>query len=37
MAFEGLTEKLSIVFKKIRGKGKLSESDVKLIDRKSVV
>ena len=29
MAFEGLTEKLSAVFKKLRGKGRLSESDVK--------
>ena len=29
MAFEGLTEKLSTAFKKLRGKGRLSESDVK--------
>lgn len=29
MAFEGLQDKLSAVFKKIRSKGKLSESDVK--------
>ncbi len=29
MAFEGLTEKLSQVFKKLRGKGKLSEADIK--------
>ena len=29
MAFEGLSEKLSKAFKKLRGKGKLSESDVK--------
>ena len=29
MAFEGLTEKLSSAFKKLRGKGRLSESDVK--------
>ena len=29
MAFEGLTEKLSAAFKKLRGKGWLSESDVK--------
>ena len=29
MAFEGLTEKLSAAFKKLRGKGKLSENDVK--------
>ena len=29
MAFEGLTEKLSAAFRKLRGKGRLSESDVK--------
>ena len=29
MAFEGLTEKLSAAFKKLRGKGRLKESDVK--------
>ncbi|MBR5743265.1 MAG: signal recognition particle receptor subunit alpha, partial [Clostridia bacterium] len=29
MAFEGLTEKLNRVFKKLRGRGKLSESDVR--------
>ncbi len=29
MAFEGLTEKLSAAFKKLRSKGKLNESDVK--------
>ncbi len=29
MAFEGLTEKLSGVFKKLRGRGRLSESDIK--------
>ena len=29
MAFEGLTEKLSAAFKKLRGQGRLSESDVK--------
>ena len=29
MAFEGLTEKLNGVFKRLRGKGRLSESDVK--------
>ena len=29
MAFEGLTEKLSAVFKKLRGKGRLTEADVK--------
>ena len=30
MAFESLTEKLQNVFKNLRGKGKLSEADVKL-------
>ncbi len=29
MAFEGLTDKLSNAFKKLRGKGRLTESDVK--------
>ena len=29
MAFEGLTEKLNATFKKLRGKGRLSENDVK--------
>ena len=29
MAFEGLTEKLSNAFKKLRGKGKLTEQDIK--------
>ena len=29
MAFESLTEKLSNAFKKLRSKGKLTESDVK--------
>ena len=29
MAFEGLSEKLSAVFKKMRGRGKLKESDIK--------
>lgn len=29
MAFEGLTEKLNAAFKKLRGKGRLSENDVK--------
>ena len=29
MAFESLTDKLSSVFKKLRGRGKLSESDIK--------
>ena len=29
MAFEGLTEKLSAAFKKLRGKGRLSQADVK--------
>ena len=30
MAFESLTEKLQNVFRNLRGKGKLSEADVKL-------
>ena len=29
MAFEGLTEKINSTFKKLRGKGRLKESDVK--------
>ena len=29
MAFEGLSEKLSAAFKKLRGKGRLTEADVK--------
>ena len=29
MAFEGLTEKLNAIFKKLRGKGRLSENDVR--------
>lgn len=29
MAFEGLTEKINATFKKLRGKGRLKESDVK--------
>ena len=29
MAFEGLTEKISTTFKKLRGKGRLKETDVK--------
>ena len=29
MAFEGLTEKLNAAFKKLRGKGRLSEADVR--------
>ena len=33
MAFEGLSEKLSRAFKKLKNKGKLSESDVKLAMR----
>ena len=33
MAFEGLTEKISATFKKLRGKGRLKESDVKEVMR----
>ena len=29
MAFEGLTAKLSAAFKKLRGKGRLTEADIK--------
>ena len=29
MAFEGLTEKLNATFKRLRGKGRLSENDVR--------
>ncbi len=29
MAFEGLTDKISAVFKKLRGKGRLTEADIK--------
>ena len=29
MAFESLSERLNGVFKKLRGKGKLSEADIK--------
>ena len=29
MAFEGLTEKLSAAFKRLRGKGRLTEKDVR--------
>ena len=29
MAFEGLTEKLTAAFKKLRGKGRLTEADVR--------
>ena len=33
MAFEGLSEKLSAAFKRLKSKGKLTESDVKLAMR----
>ena len=29
MAFEGLTDKINAAFKKLRGKGRLTEADVK--------
>ena len=29
MAFESLSEKLNAAFKKLRGKGRLSEADIK--------
>lgn len=33
MAFESLSQKLTTAFKKLRGKGKLSEEDIKLAMR----
>ena len=33
MAFEGLSEKLNATFKHLRGKGRLSEEDIKLAMR----
>ena len=33
MAFESLSEKLSQIFKKLRGKGKLSENDIRIVMR----
>ena len=33
MAFESLSQKLTSAFKKLRGKGKLSEEDIKLAMR----
>ena len=33
MAFEGLSDKLSAAFKRLRSKGKLSESDIKEVMR----
>ena len=33
MAFEGLSSKLQDTFKKLRGKGKLSEKDIKVAMR----
>ena len=33
MAFEGLSEKLNSVFKGLRGKGRLTEEDIKLAMR----
>ncbi len=33
MAFEGLSDRLQEVFRKLRGKGKISEEDVKLAMR----
>ena len=29
MAFEGLSEKLNVAFKRLRGKGRLTENDVR--------
>ena len=36
MAFEGLTEKLNATFKKLRGKGRLTENDVREAMRESI-
>ena len=33
MAFEGLSEKLSAVFKRLSGRGKLTEADIKTVMR----
>ena len=33
MAFEGLTDKLQGAFQKLKGKGKLTEADVKAVMR----
>ena len=35
MAFESLTDKLQNVFKKLRGKGRLTEEDVKSCSERS--
>ena len=36
MAFEGLSEKLTAAFKRLRGKGRLTEADVREGMRRSV-
>ena len=36
MAFEGLSEKLNAAFKRLRGKGRLTENDVREAMRRSV-
>ena len=36
MAFESLTDRLNGVFKKLRGKGKLNEADIKTAMRETV-
>ena len=33
MAFEGLSEKLNAVFKNLRGKGRITEEDIRVIER----
>ena len=35
MAFESLSEKLSATFKRLRGKGRLSEADINLIAKEN--
>ena len=33
MAFEGISEKLNDIFRRLKGRGKLSEADVKAVMR----
>ena len=37
MAFEGLSDRLQEVFRKLRGKGKITEEDVKALAGKTTV
>ena len=36
MAFDSLSEKLNLVFKKLRGKGRLNENDIKEAMREGI-